>query len=275
MAPSAVSRVGLLKVVGIWVVAFLLTTRNFGGLVFNVPRDHIPLIDTSLMFSNITGMTESLQRNNNQKPDWVYIIGDSSMRMFTAALVERLNGTLEDPRFGSYMKHEKGGCVQGEDDGDKGMGCTREYINWELKRRVTFSFKTFATQPTAAAEHLITDSIVPNIFVLATGAHDFYAAHRMLDVVRDTLEWVRQMRAAFPDALLIVCTLVSCNQHYRSKAVRFNRRIRGLNATDNIIILDREPSTIDVQNNSLCNVWHCFGPIVQGHVNEFWQMVGW
>jgi hypothetical protein len=44
---------------------------------------------------------------------WIYIIGDSSFRMFFKALINQIDPTFEDPRFGSYKRLDKGGCGAG------------------------------------------------------------------------------------------------------------------------------------------------------------------
>mmetsp|Transcript_5821 Transcript_5821/g.9182 ORF Transcript_5821/g.9182 Transcript_5821/m.9182 type:complete len:210 (-) Transcript_5821:564-1193(-) len=209
------------------------------------------------------------------------------MRMFTAALVERLNGTkLQDSRFGSYEKHDKGGCEgRQEQQGSVGMGCTREYINWEQRRRITFTFKTVATQPTAAVEHLITESMVPSIFLLATGAHDFYHKHEVNDTVRNTLAWIRNISLTYPRSRIVFANIVSCGgagPDLLTKTLEFNKVMREELLTNSssenkglCYLLDREPSTINVTKRSLCEGFHCYGQIVLGHVNEFYKAVRW
>ena len=56
--------------------------------------------------------------------------------MFFKALLVQIDPAFDDPRFGSYKTHDKGGCDggkvgDGEHDGDQkgGGGCLREYWN--------------------------------------------------------------------------------------------------------------------------------------------------
>ena len=57
------------------------------------------------------------------------------MRMFFRALIEAVDPTFDDPRFGSYKVHDKGGC-EGEYLGDQGGGCLREFFDQKGKRCV-------------------------------------------------------------------------------------------------------------------------------------------
>ena len=98
---------------------------------------------------------------------WLYIVGDSSARMLFGALVELINGSLLDPRFGAYRWHDKGGCSH---EGGDTAQCLREYVNLSTGTRVTFSFKTVATERTHALDLLASPSQAPDYFLLAVGA---------------------------------------------------------------------------------------------------------
>ena len=173
-----------------------------------------------------------------RKPEWLYIVGDSSMRMFNAALVDRLNGTsgLQDPNFGSYMVHDKGGCVGNEEHkGDVGMGCTREFIDWENKRRITYTFKTVAAQKTAALDHLITESNKPTMYLLATGAHDIYRRNDIIKSAEQTIEWIQDLQHgrgignsmySSPDTKFMFSTLISCG--FRNESAIYNDHVKKL-----------------------------------------------
>ena len=201
------------------------------------------------------------------KKKWVYLVGDSSFRMLTAAFVERLNGTLEDPQFGSYMVHDKGGCTA-EEDGAKGFGCLREYISWEHGVRLTFTFKTIAAQPTAVLDHLVTVSAQPDVFVLTTGAWDKSYGHQITETVRETIKWVDGMLLHYPTSKFIFFTLVACHKEFKKWALAFNAAMRNnFAAHARVHLFDREPSTVLIENNkTLCEGWHAYGPIVKGHL---------
>lgn len=212
-----------------------------------------------------------------RNPDWLYIVGDSSMRMFSAALVERLNGTLQDTMFGSYRVHDKGGC-ESADDGHVGMGCTRELIDWMNQHRVTYTFKTVARQKTVALDHLISSSQVPDMFLLATGAWDIYKNHNIDDAINDTWSWVEDMTSSYPNAKFAICTLISCWPDFKERAMSYNKRLRSLIQSRNhqedqhpIYLLDREHSTVNVTNRTLCEGFHAYESIVQSYVAEIWE----
>ena len=211
-----------------------------------------------------------------KKPLWIYLLGDSSLRILNAALVEHFNGSLQDPMFGSYIIHNKGGCIQ-EDDGDRRMGCLREYISWERRVRITFSFKTFATQPTEVLNHLTSSysSAQPDIFVLATAAHDFYHAHSIGDTLQNTLNWLKEMRLRYPSSKLVFCNLVACHPSFKAYAIPFNAQMDAACEKTNCSefqILDRQWNTINENNSTLCEGWHAQGKLALQHMNSLLEM---
>ena len=201
------------------------------------PNSSLP--QTSQEHDNNDGTTGTNQ-NKEKKPEWLYIVGDSSMRMFNAALVGRLNGTsgLQDPNFGSYIVHDKGGCVGNEEHkGDVGMGCTREFIDWDNKRRITYTFKTVAAQKTAALDHLITESNKPTMYLLATGAHDLYRKNDIIESAEQTIEWIRDLQHgsgiskstySSHDTKFMFATLISCGRGSRNESVVYNDHVKKL-----------------------------------------------
>jgi hypothetical protein len=220
------------------------------------------------------------------KHKWVYLIGDSSLRMFYGALIATLNGTLADPRFGSYELHDKGGC-QGhiERESDQGMGCLREYFDPENKIRITYSFKTMAQQHVTAMDTLISSRQIPDVFLLTTGPWDLtYKTHNgtNLDVtpaVKQAVRWVMDMRTKFPISLLSFATLVACDD-MRKKAVNFNKLIRrALPWDDRLLCLDRHSSTMLIpgkcskqkiaERRCQCAGWHAFNGIVLKHMTTW------
>ena len=199
---------------------------------------------------------------------WIYIIGDSSMRMYTSALISMVNGTLEDRHFGHFLYHDKGNCT-GEGDGHIGGGCLREYFNMEKRIRITFSFKTNATQTTLALDWLTSESQKPDALLLATGAWDFYGGRDVLTTVNNTVTWLQDMSARFPAATILFFNLVACHDAYKSQSIPFNDEIRS--ALSNIslpglLLVDRQASTVNLNDTSLCEGWHAYGDIVLQHV---------
>ena len=208
---------------------------------------------------------------------WVYILGDSSLRMFNGALISLLNGTLDDPRFGSYMIHDKGSC-EGEAS-PKGGGCLREYIDMQNRIRLTFTFKTFVGQKAISMENLISPSQQPDVVVLATGAWDKY--HKIQtgpQAGNATICLLKEMMRQYPRTDFVVATLISCHRRFRPFALAYNNELRrqlpSLSKRGRrVYLLDREPSTIKVRNATLCEGWHAYSSIVLGHVDEFLDMV--
>jgi hypothetical protein len=207
------------------------------------------------------------------KGKWIYLVGDSSMRMFSGALISLLNGTLEDPRFGSFIIQDKGGCTAF--DG----GCLREYIDFQTRIRVSYTFKTFVSQRATSMENLISPSQQPDIILLATGAWDGYKNRDKSGAAwgNATGDLLDQMMKDYPTSQIVVATLVSCYPTYKKIALTYNNELRrqvvslsNSSARSNSLhLLDREPSTIFQSNRSLCEGWHAYGSVVLGHAEEF------
>jgi len=220
------------------------------------------------------------------KHKWVYLIGDSSLRMFFGALIAALNGTLADPRFGSYYHNDKGGCVGlMERKSDRGMGCLREYFDPDNGIRITYSFKTMAQQHITAMDSLISDRQVPDVFLLTTGPWDLtYKIHNgeNLDVrstVNHAVHWVMEMRTRYPSSLVSFATLVACDR-MRRMARSFNKLVRkNLPWDKRLLCLDRQTSTEDIPGRCSkeriaarqcqCAGWHAFNDIVVQHLTTW------
>lgn len=204
---------------------------------------------------------------------WIHIHGDSSMRMFTAALISRLNGTLMDTRFGSYTSHDKGGC-QGEADPQD--ACFREYLDFSRRVRLTYVFKTFSSQRDTYLPKLITDSQRPTHFLFATGAWDLgYSNNPLNGTIYNTASFLRETSEMFPDSLTVFANLVACHPSFVESALRFNSLIREkiqVELSEHVALLDREADTIGVSNRSLCEGWHAYGNIVLNHVARFLEI---
>ena len=216
--------------------------------------------------------------NGRPKPLWIYLVGDSSLRIFNAALVARLNGTLQDTKFGSYMAQgSKGGCEGKYDDECSTEGrhvftfaCVREFIDWESRTRLTYTFKTTAAQNVTVLDHLVTLTAQPDVFVLATGAHDFYRGRSVHAAVQDALQWINSMLQRYPRSKFVFMNLVACEH---KNAYRFNHVISGPLKHDvafkRVVVLDRESGTTGRYGNSTCIGWHAYGAAVQEHVETF------
>lgn len=206
---------------------------------------------------------------------WVHITGDSSLRMFTAALIHRLNNSGEvDSRFGSFSIHDKGGCEGEQDPKD---ACFREYINFPQGIRITYVFKTFASQPDLFLPKLVTDTQRPKHFLFATGAWDLgYSSSFVNETVIQTLNWLNETILAFPDSTVTFANLVACHPSFKEKAVTFNRDIWEKiqqSHLEEVRILDRERGTVNVTDTTLCEGWHAYKEIVLGHVDYFFRIL--
>jgi hypothetical protein len=152
------------------------------------------------------------------RPQWVYLIGDSSLRLFNGALVERANGTLQDPHFGSYKKRmledagERGDC-----EWKKPFFCLREYFRDD--KRITYSFLTFANPREGSLAdgptNLISASQVPSVFVLGVGAWAIESGIPVDIAALFLARWVRRLYNSYPKSLLIVTTVVLCQHMYK------------------------------------------------------------
>ncbi len=198
---------------------------------------------------------------------WIYLVGDSSLRMFFRALIHVIEPTFADPHFGSYLIHDKGGCVS-EEDGHLGGGCLREYFNRDMRLRITFSFKTFADQPSLALDWLISESQKPDIIVGATGAWDIY--FEKLDLGK-SVGWFRHIAEVYSASLILAVTLVSCPP-FRAVATEHNSvLVRALldQNFSNLAVLDRQASTGVVEDEAVCQGFHAYGSLTLLHIHAF------
>jgi len=198
---------------------------------------------------------------------WIYLVGDSSLRMFLRGLIHVIEPTFADPHFGSYLIHDKGGCVS-EEDGHAGGGCLREYFNRDMQLRITFSFKTFADQPSLAMSWLISESQQPDIIVGATGAWDVYFKKMDLD---KSVGWFRGLANTYSTSLILAMTLVSCPP-FRAIVTEHNKMLAEALLKENLgnlAVLDRQASTEPVQDAAVCEGFHAYGSLTLLHVHEF------
>lgn len=218
---------------------------------------------------NLLNITFDWDDVHKLRGKWIYIVGDSSMRMFFRALIHVIEPELNDPHFGSYLNHDKSGCVA-ETDGHTGGGCLREYYNGKLRIRITYSFKTFADQPTLALSWLISKSQVPDIILGSTGAWDIYHKRTQFD---KSVMWFRNLSASYPSASILAITLVACPP-FRNQVTGLNSKLVGALLNQSIpklSILDRQASTaiIGRSDSKLCEGFHAMGPLVLLHVHAF------
>ncbi|KAL1498741.1 hypothetical protein AB1Y20_014051 [Prymnesium parvum] len=196
---------------------------------------------------------------------WLYIVGDSSMRMLFGAIVWLLNGSLADPRFGSFVRHSHGGCMVNLSAATTDPrcrdnlvhpsvelaalclpACTREYVDLRGGYRVTFSFKTFVDHPVREVEQLVSPSHVPAVMLLATGAWDISYRPSAVDPsekaivsIADTrllaervVQWGEGVRCASRQGdsvpRVVFATLVTCHWRERERLLgrAFNAAIR-------------------------------------------------
>lgn len=236
-------------------------------------QENVSLLSSSL-FSVAAAAADAAaavpeDKKKKKRATWIYVLGDSSLRILNAALVDHFNRTLQDSHFGSFLVSDKGGCVA-EDTGHTGLGCLREFISWDHMVRITYSFKTYASQKILVLDHLTSHSQQPDVFVLATGAWDFYGGRSVGDTLSDTLQWIRAMRKAYPASRLIFCNLVSCHPGFKHLALPFNAQ---LNGSATVPVLDRQWNTVNVTDHTLCEGWHAQGVLVKQHVHALLEMI--
>ena len=207
---------------------------------------------------------------------WIYIIGDSSFRMFFKAFINQIDPTFEDPHFGSYKRHDKGGCGAGkagdlETHADTGGGCLREYWNREANIRISFSFHTVATQKVMAVSQLTSPTQQPDLILLATGAWDCYGACDAAEAAIRAAIWTKSFTSQFPRALVAAATLSTCWIPFEPRAKAWNAKFQSLNleADPRVAILDRAPLTpptppgnVHKTNGQVdCEGWHMYNGI--------------
>ena len=216
------------------------------------------------------------------------------MRMFFRALIEAVDPSFEDPRFGSYKVHDKGGC-EGEYLGNAGGGCLREFFDYRSGIRITFSFKTFASQKTLALDWLISPSQQPDVFLTATGAWDLHrhkpkdpnaAPDDKCDLAKscedpvvasgEAVAWTRALAQAHPSSLVLAATLVNCAPYHVAAKAAWNRHFLAANLDKDeggrIAVLDRAPITpvglsTKTDGRDDCNDFHAFNNIALAFVH--------
>ena len=140
---------------------------------------------------------------------WIFIIGDSTMRMFFSRIVDLVNGTLVDPRFGSYKTHHKGGCQGAVTDyeGRTTNQCLREYV--KSRFRITFSFQTNGQHNNSMFDSLVSESHLPDLVLLTTGSWDVgYGGLNAKDpiVANHSVQMVRNIRTKYSGPIVWLIT---------------------------------------------------------------------
>lgn len=197
------------------------------------------------------------------------MIGDSQMRMFFSRLVERVNGTLSDRRFGSYLIHDKGGCFQsaGESEGHKSNECTREYIKHDI--RLTFGFQAFGQHKNVLFESLVSESTIPDLVLLSTGAWDIgYKGSKISVAANHSLQMIHNVREVYAGPIVWCLTNV-CDPFKNSSSYLNEAQLKALSAVadKDLVLLNREPSTLPLTDAHLCEGYHAYGNVVSLHVD--------
>ena len=176
---------------------------------------------------------------------WIFLLGDSSLRYFNAALIRLLNGSLADHHFADENRHylpsdltigaRHGACgykettladlthgsghVLTDRNDDRGQACHREYVDLRRRVRVTYVFRVRSVQITRAVGSLISESQKPDVFVLATGTWDYHnfgvPPGAAALAARD---FATQMQRDAPHALVVFANAVDCNARCPRKA---------------------------------------------------------
>ena len=199
---------------------------------------------------------------------WIYIIGDSSCRMFMSALMEAVNGTLNDIRFGSYQYHNKGGCeaLQDEARGNETIGCLREYINFSYSIRITFSFQAFFGH-NLVFENLVSSSQKPDVILSEVGAWSLaYQPRPLVEIVNDASQFIQYLHSHQPESIFWL-GLPSCPP-FTSKVNSFDSLMETMvnKLGENVYYLNRQSSTVNLNQNHLCEGFHPFKHITLLHL---------
>ena len=209
---------------------------------------------------------------------WIYILGDSSCRMFFSAVVEAINGTLQDDRFGSYKVHHKGGCVQAEDEefGHGRVGCLREYFGHNS--RLTFGFQAFGNHPNAVFENLVTLSQQPQYLLMETGAWDLgYRSTSVPGILNHTMFFLDSMRSIYRGPIIWL-GLPAC-EPFRETVMSLNKELKAslkkysLDNRAEVLYLDRESSSKDINDTSMCDGFHAYSSLTALHLAMFLNFI--
>lgn len=194
---------------------------------------------------------------------WIYIIGDSSARIFKNALLYYIRS-----EFNSSI-----GLVdsQSNECGGRNTGagyCMREYVDLAVGIRITYSWKTYFDVQPPEIEMLAIPGAAPDIFIYATGAWDTHLfdnsrEHNFTVSALETVKVVQSLAYTYSTSLVLAMTVVSCNP-YTHLSVPWNKEFRsGLLKMSTIggrlAFLDREPSTFNLAASEPGDPTGCFG----------------
>lgn len=214
-----------------------------------------------------------LEARSCLKDRWIYVVGDSSMRMFYSALIAKINSTLEDDRFGSYKVHDKGGCTGSLDEssGHDHPGCFREFVRYSV--RLTFCFQAFGEHKNVVLQSLLSPSQVPDLVVLVTGAWDVgYHSASVETAVRNTVQMIQNVRELYSGTILWA-SLNTCppfQDSTRKLNLAQHDRLQSMNS---VFILNRQSSTEFLVSPEYCEGYHAYKTVVELHVSMMLNFV--
>jgi hypothetical protein len=242
-----------------------------------------PLVDWELRSTQTCTLKYRLGKTavqNCLKGKWVYILGDSSCRMFFSALVEKANGTLQDWRFGSYKEHVKGGCTGGveEKDGHRTIGCLREYFGDSI--RMTFGFQAYGQHQNEVFKSLVSDSQQPDLMLVETGAwalsygRYYNHSYTIQDIVNQTYIFLDHIRSVYQGPIVWL-GLPACGifrddvkkLHVLLKPAILQYGNSSVTRAPSPLYLDRQSSTEMFDDLAICEGFHPFGNVTLLHLN--------
>ena len=235
---------------------------------------------------------------------WIFLIGDSSLRMLFAALIEAFepdHDTLADGMLPlPSSTHAKGGC--------NGHGCLREVFLRAPRLRLTYEFKTFIeprddnnASIRELWRELITPAQQPDLLVASLGPWDIAYQHHKPFVARDglltpeegaraALKWLTdELRQAYHRGPIFWLGLNTCTHGWRpdiaNEGARFNKAFLDLAASTPrcprltpLLYVDRGSSSAHAplsysedapakKARHMCEDWHAYGEVAQLHAS--------
>ena len=210
---------------------------------------------------------------------WIYIIGDSSLRLFRRELLLFLRHEFNNTSLG-LSTDPFGGCGTGL------MHCFRENVDLVNGLRVIYSWQTYADHEAASVPFFVTPhsdaAETPDLFIFTSGAWDTHdrgpeTYDRATDLVITNLEKTLE---DYPSALVLAMTTVACHP-YQYRSLPWNALLRPKLQKINsprFSVLDREPSTINLSpfspdNPASCEGFHPQRDVSLGHLSTLLHAV--
>ena len=249
------------------------TTTNIPETTTNIPETTTKLTETTPITRkwqhtwNISELELSSSSNDTEyqlqdclRERWIYIIGDSTGRIFMQAMLLVLYHQFPDG-FERYLLYNGQTLPRGTATEDfttpiickqhlnTGCGCIREFFDRKNGMRVTFVWAVTAGEGSLYLDSLIGHGNVPDLFVTSVGAWDILNNVPPQIGAERAVNWILGLTATYPSALVVAMTPNACVRIHSMIAQWIayfcERLLIDINQLEKktLVLFDKEPST--------------------------------